>query len=95
MLDLICPKCGASASLPLGMTCTQHEPRPRSTPPLRVFGDGSKRVELGHGVDCVALTLWDGNRGMGGLVLDPWAARVLADSLRHQADNAESHGGEK
>lgn len=32
---------------------------------------------------------------MGGLVLDPWAARVLADSLRHQADNAESHGGEK
>lgn len=28
MSDLRCPNCGASASLPLGMTCSDHQPRP-------------------------------------------------------------------
>lgn len=27
-VQLICPSCGASASLPLGMTCGDHRPRP-------------------------------------------------------------------
>ena len=30
MIDLICPNCGASASLPLGMVCIDHRPAPIS-----------------------------------------------------------------
>ena len=39
--DLRCPNCGASASLPLGMTCNNHRPLPRgngdSEPPKPDF----------------------------------------------------------
>ena len=28
LIDLICPNCGASASLPLGMVCSDHRPAP-------------------------------------------------------------------
>jgi hypothetical protein len=35
--DLLCDRCGASASLPLGMTCDDHRPRPVRQPMVKQF----------------------------------------------------------
>lgn len=45
MPDLKCPNCGASASLPLGMTCDNHQPQP-----VPEATDWSVRCDCGYTV---------------------------------------------
>lgn len=51
---LRCPRCGASASLPLGMTCAEH------VPVIEVDRDTAERITEGLLVDLSAGEWWSG-----------------------------------
>jgi DnaJ-class molecular chaperone len=57
-VDLICPRCGASASLPLGMTCNGHRPvltaRPGWTLCLTCRGLGEVAERHDYGTEYLA-----------------------------------------